>query len=133
MWSSTGEYAKLLLQDNLQSELVSQLYKQPLLDPLLSESEQTALRRKEAAEMLEVWFLFICDYMNNCTLRSRSIVRRKSSAKCAKRTCGNTQAECQHRTYTFRFVKCHLQIVVIVDVPCLLCIYRGPINFFLKM
>lgn len=37
----------------LQSELVRQLYKGELLDDLLSESEQTALRRQEAAEMLK--------------------------------------------------------------------------------
>lgn len=42
------------VKDNLQSELVSQLYKHEMLEGLLSESEQIALRRKEAAEMLDV-------------------------------------------------------------------------------
>uniref|UniRef100_A0A914WN66 dynamin GTPase n=1 Tax=Plectus sambesii TaxID=2011161 RepID=A0A914WN66_9BILA len=41
------------IRDNLQSELVRQLYKHEILDDLLAESEQTALRRKEASEMLD--------------------------------------------------------------------------------
>ncbi|XP_064487986.1 dynamin-1-like protein [Ornithodoros turicata] len=41
------------VKDNLQSELVSQLYQQNRLDELLQESEQIATRRREAAEMLE--------------------------------------------------------------------------------
>nr|XP_006821224.1 PREDICTED: dynamin-1-like protein-like [Saccoglossus kowalevskii] len=40
------------VKDNLQSELVGQLYKQEYIDELLTESEQMAMRRKEAAEML---------------------------------------------------------------------------------
>uniref|UniRef100_A0A915HUU1 GED domain-containing protein n=1 Tax=Romanomermis culicivorax TaxID=13658 RepID=A0A915HUU1_ROMCU len=39
--------------DNLQSELVSQLYKADLLDTLLVESDQIAQRRKEATDMLD--------------------------------------------------------------------------------
>ncbi len=50
-----------VLQDNLQSELVSQLYKKELFDSLLAESEQTSLRRKEAAEMLDVSAMIIYD------------------------------------------------------------------------
>ena len=40
-------------QDNLQSELVSSLYKQDQIEVLLSESEHIGQRRKEAAEMLD--------------------------------------------------------------------------------
>ena len=41
------------VKDQLQSELVSQLYKAEMLDAVLGESEQVALRRKEASDMLE--------------------------------------------------------------------------------
>lgn len=41
-------------KDCLQSELVGQLYKQDLLSDLLTESEDMAQRRNEAAEMLKV-------------------------------------------------------------------------------
>lgn len=42
------------VKDTLQSELVGQLYKTLLLDDLLTESEDMAQRRKEAADMLQV-------------------------------------------------------------------------------
>uniref|UniRef100_A0A8C8HFH1 Dynamin-1-like protein n=1 Tax=Oncorhynchus tshawytscha TaxID=74940 RepID=A0A8C8HFH1_ONCTS len=42
------------VKDSLQSELVGQLYKSGLLNDLLTESEDMAQRRKEAADMLEV-------------------------------------------------------------------------------
>jgi Dynamin GTPase effector domain len=42
------------VKDNLQSELVSHLYKQEAIEKLLSESEQIAARRREALEMLKV-------------------------------------------------------------------------------
>ncbi len=42
------------VKDNLQSELVSSLYKQDQIEQLLSESEHIGQRRKEAAEMLQV-------------------------------------------------------------------------------
>lgn len=42
------------VKDCLQSELVGQLYKAPLLDDLLIESEDMAQRRTEAADMLKV-------------------------------------------------------------------------------
>ena len=42
------------VKDNLQSELVSQLYKQEEISKLLAESETIATRRREAAEMLKV-------------------------------------------------------------------------------
>jgi dynamin 1-like protein len=42
------------VRDNLQSELVTHLYKSDHAEELLSESEHMAVRRKEAADMLEV-------------------------------------------------------------------------------
>lgn len=42
------------VKDNLQSELVTYLYRPDQIDVLLSESEHIAQRRKEAADMLEV-------------------------------------------------------------------------------
>lgn len=42
------------VKDNLQSELVTHLYRPDQIDLLLSESEHIAQRRKEAADMLEV-------------------------------------------------------------------------------
>lgn len=47
------------VKDSLQSELVGQLYKSGLLNDLLTESEDMAQRRKEAADMLQV----IDDYL----------------------------------------------------------------------
>ena len=41
------------VKDNLQSQLVSSLYKQEEISSLLSESEHIGQRRKEAAEMLK--------------------------------------------------------------------------------
>lgn len=46
------------VKDNLQSELVTHLYRTDQIDLLLSESEHIAQRRKEAADMLEVISLF---------------------------------------------------------------------------
>lgn len=42
------------VQDNLQSELVTHLYKSDQAESLLNESEHIAQRRKEAADMLKV-------------------------------------------------------------------------------
>jgi dynamin 1-like protein len=42
------------IKDNLQSELVTHLYKHEQFKDLLAESEQIAVRRKEAADMLKV-------------------------------------------------------------------------------
>lgn len=42
------------VKDCLQSELVGQLYKTTLLNDLLTESEDMAQRRNEAADMLQV-------------------------------------------------------------------------------
>lgn len=46
------------VKDNLQSELVTHLYRPDQIDLLLSESEHIAQRRKEAGDMLEVSFFF---------------------------------------------------------------------------
>lgn len=46
------------IKDNLQSELVSQLYKREEIETLLEESEHIAARRKEASEMLQVNYIF---------------------------------------------------------------------------
>lgn len=51
------------VKEHLQSELVGQLYKQPLLQELLIESQDTAQQRSEVAQMLEVktaFFFFVC-------------------------------------------------------------------------
>lgn len=52
------------VKDNLQSELVTHLYKSDHAETLLNESEHIAQRRKEAADMLKVcifllFFLFV--------------------------------------------------------------------------
>jgi dynamin 1-like protein len=45
------------VKDNLQSELVTHLYKHDQFGDLLAESEHIAVRRREASEMLKVWAL----------------------------------------------------------------------------
>lgn len=45
------------VKDNLQSELVTHLYKSDQAEEMLSESEHVAQRRKEAADMLKVCYL----------------------------------------------------------------------------
>lgn len=47
------------VKEHLQSELVGQLYKQPLLQELLIESQDTAQQRIEVAQMLEVKLAFV--------------------------------------------------------------------------
>ena len=49
------------VKDNLQSELVTHLYKSDQAEALLIESEHIAVRRKETADMLKV-FLFDIKY-----------------------------------------------------------------------
>ncbi|XP_060269190.1 dynamin-1-like protein isoform X13 [Ovis aries] len=70
------------VKDTLQSELVGQLYKSSLLDDLLTESEDMAQRRKEAADMLKVnwefkknliWVVGINIYYLKCLERERDI------------------------------------------------------------
>jgi dynamin 1-like protein len=52
------------VKDNLQSELVSHLYKQEEIDKLLSESEHIAARRREASEMLKVVAVYLLGFMS---------------------------------------------------------------------
>jgi dynamin 1-like protein len=47
------------VKDNVQSELVTHLYKSDQAEELLNESEHIAQRRKEAADMLKVRLAFI--------------------------------------------------------------------------
>lgn len=47
------------VKEHLQSELVGKLYKQPLLQELLIESQDTAQQRTEVAQMLEVKMPFL--------------------------------------------------------------------------
>lgn len=62
------------IKDNLQSELVSSLYKKEELEFLLEESEHIAQRRKEASEMLQVRkgdrvvYLELLIHVLNCVL-----------------------------------------------------------------
>lgn len=46
------------VKDNLQSELVTHLYKSDQAEDMLNESDHIALRRKEAADMLKVNIYF---------------------------------------------------------------------------
>lgn len=48
------------VKDNLQSELVTHLYKSDKAEELLNESDHIAVRRKEAADMLKVSIIYIC-------------------------------------------------------------------------
>lgn len=55
------------VKDNLQSELVTHLYKSDHAESLLNESEHIAVRRKEAADMLKVnsmliYIFYVCIY-----------------------------------------------------------------------
>lgn len=43
------------VKDNLQSELVTHLYKAEKAEDLLNESDHIAVRRREAGDMLKVW------------------------------------------------------------------------------
>ena len=60
------------VKDNLQSELVSKLYKSDLIDNLLMESEHIAARRREAQEMLKVSFQSLI-YLSLASHGSRSL------------------------------------------------------------
>lgn len=53
------------VKDSLQSELVGQLYKPALLEDLLTESEDMAQRRNEAADMLKVTAAVILGIIRN--------------------------------------------------------------------
>jgi hypothetical protein len=57
------------VKDNLQSELVSSLYKKEELEFLLEESEHIAQRRNEASDMLQVRFYRVFFFsVVNCTV-----------------------------------------------------------------
>lgn len=60
------------VKDSLQSELVGQLYKSGLLNDLLTESEDMAQRRKEAADMLQVTGSYVWAVLKflQCTVAS---------------------------------------------------------------
>ena len=59
-------------KDNLQSELVSHLYKAEAIETLLEESAQVAARRREAQDMLKV-----SDETELCTKLCRCLVERR--------------------------------------------------------
>lgn len=61
------------VKDSLQSELVGQLYKSALLSDLLTESEDMAQRRNEAADMLKVTHPSCV----RCSLKIMSGIRRR--------------------------------------------------------
>ncbi|XP_023252981.1 dynamin-1-like protein [Seriola lalandi dorsalis] len=65
------------VKDCLQSELVGQLYKTALLDDLLTESEDMAQRRNEAADMLKVTDL------SSVTMDSNKKIQYQSYAHCS--------------------------------------------------
>uniref|UniRef100_A0A8D3A760 Dynamin-1-like protein n=1 Tax=Scophthalmus maximus TaxID=52904 RepID=A0A8D3A760_SCOMX len=65
------------VKDCLQSELVGQLYKAALLEDLLTESEDMAQRRNEAADMLKVTYLSLTDL---CVSRRNKYCRKKKTA-----------------------------------------------------
>lgn len=67
------------VKEHLQSELVGQLYKQPLLQELLIESQDTAQQRSEVAQMLEVktaFFFFFFFVPRASTVREEEKVSR---------------------------------------------------------
>lgn len=66
------------VKEHLQSELVGQLYKQPLLQELLIESQDTAQQRTEVAQMLEVKKTKTKQAFSFCS-RSKCGARREES------------------------------------------------------
>lgn len=77
------------VKDNLQSELVTCLYKADNADQLLDESEHIAQRRKEAGDMLKVvLLLFFHPYSKTIDCFRRYKGPPKSSAKSERLTCG---------------------------------------------
>lgn len=58
------------VKDNLQSELVTHLYKSDQAEALLNESEHIAVRRKEAADMLKVKTI-VAYYVHKLTLHTK--------------------------------------------------------------
>lgn len=91
------------VKDSLQSELVGQLYKSGLLNDLLTESEDMAQRRKEAADMLQVthshlvvsyshwwiWVPFISHFIVWCFFNHRPCKKpARWSLRSGKHICG---------------------------------------------
>lgn len=59
------------VKDNLQSELVTHLYKSDQAEDMLNESDHIALRRKEAADMLKVILIvFFKGFLRFLTFKS---------------------------------------------------------------
>ncbi|GBP06937.1 hypothetical protein EVAR_4381_1 [Eumeta japonica] len=83
------------VKDNLQSELVTHLYKSEHADALLNESEHIAQRRREAADMLKGHNPKTDSHLNIKKCNSLYAYHRRcnapvrSSAKYARRTCGD--------------------------------------------
>lgn len=85
------------VKDNLQSELVTHLYKSDKAETLLNESDHIAVRRKEAADMLkvrqksEIYEVHYCiksfNYIHLYYFRP-SLVLITLSVKYARLTCG---------------------------------------------
>lgn len=67
------------VKDNLQSELVTHLYKSDNADELLKESEHIAQRRKEAADMLKVANLYLFLAYLLCSVLIQKIEIMKSN------------------------------------------------------
>lgn len=117
------------VKDNLQSELVTHLYKSDKAETLLNESDHIAVRRKEAADMLKVRLasLYLAWHRFKLTFDFRHWRERiTSSAKSARPTCGRLVSDWatrfdliipaykQHKNYLLKtrskrtnsFVKC---------------------------
>uniref|UniRef100_A0A673G992 Dynamin-1-like protein n=1 Tax=Sinocyclocheilus rhinocerous TaxID=307959 RepID=A0A673G992_9TELE len=67
------------VKDSLQSELVGQLYKPALLDDLLTESEDMAQRRNEAADMLKVTAAVIICIIKRCVFKEKNLLLTSKS------------------------------------------------------
>lgn len=85
------------VKDNLQSELVTHLYKSDKAETLLNESDHIAVRRKEAADMLKVRRYTEIYRVPNCIkslnyiylyIFRPSLVQITLSARYARLTCG---------------------------------------------
>lgn len=62
------------VKDNLQSELVTHLYKSENADNFLNESDHIAVRRKEAADMLQVKSIYTHFIRNQFTFLINNIM-----------------------------------------------------------
>ena len=64
------------VQDHIQSELVSQLYKKEEIERLLTESEAVTSRRQEVTEMLQVRVVALLQ-LSMCILPASSLTKPK--------------------------------------------------------